>query len=77
MVVGFVLVRTKPHREHEVFKEISKLKGISEATMLFGEYDIIVKIEARDFNTLGRYVLEKIRRLPGVIETETLPGAVF
>ena len=39
-----------------------------------GEYDIIAKIEAEDFEKLGEIVINNIRSIKGVIDTKTLTG---
>ena len=44
---------------------------------LFGEYDLIAKIEADDFEKLGNLVVNKIRSIDGVIDTKTLTGTKF
>ena len=44
---------------------------------LFGEFDLIAKIEAEDFNRLGQVVVDQIRTIPGVIDTKTLTGIKF
>ena len=41
---------------------------------LFGEYDLIVKIDAKDYSELGKTVIEHIRTIEGVIDTKTLTG---
>ena len=77
MAIGFVLISTIPSKEHEVFSALSTVKEIVEIHPLFGEYDIIAKIEAEDFNKLGQIVVDKIRTVPGVIDTKTLTGIRF
>ena len=77
MAIGFVLISTIPSKEHEVFSVLSQVKEIVEIHPLFGEYDIIAKIEAEDFNKLGQIVVDKIRTVPGVIDTKTLTGIRF
>ncbi|MCL4438376.1 MAG: Lrp/AsnC ligand binding domain-containing protein [Candidatus Thermoplasmatota archaeon] len=74
MSVAFVLVSTVPGKEHEVYNRISKLEYVVEIHPLFGEYDLIVKIDAKDFSELGKVVVEKIRTIEGVIDTKTLTG---
>ncbi len=46
MAIGFVLISTAPAKEHEVYNELLKVKEIVELHPLFGEYDLIAKIEA-------------------------------
>jgi DNA-binding Lrp family transcriptional regulator len=77
LAIGFVLISTAPAKEHEVYNELLKVKEIVELHPLFGEYDLIAKIEAEDFNVLGQVVVDKIRSIPGVIDTKTLTGIKF
>jgi DNA-binding Lrp family transcriptional regulator len=77
LAIGFVLISTAPAKEHEVYNELLKVKEIVELHPLFGEYDLIAKIEAEDFNVLGQVVVDKIRSIAGVIDTKTLTGIKF
>jgi DNA-binding Lrp family transcriptional regulator len=77
LAVGFVLISTAPAKEHEVYNELLKVKEVVELHPLFGEYDLIAKIEADDFNLLGQVVVDAIRSIPGVIDTKTLTGIKF
>ena len=77
MAVGFVLISTAPAKEHEVYNELLKVKEVVEVYPLFGEYDLIAKIEASDFNLLGQVVVDKVRSQPGVIDTKTLTCIKF
>ncbi|MFQ6060024.1 MAG: Lrp/AsnC ligand binding domain-containing protein [Thermoplasmata archaeon] len=77
MAIGFVLISTAPAKEHEVYEALRKVPEIVELHPLFGEYDLIAKIEADDFNVLGQIVVDKIRTIQGVIDTKTLTGIRF
>jgi DNA-binding Lrp family transcriptional regulator len=77
MAIGFVLISAAPAHEHEVFKGLSKVSEIVELHPLFGEYDLIAKLEADDFDKLGNIVVSKIRSVEGVIDTKTLTGIKF
>ena len=77
MALGFVLISAAPAHEHEVYKELSKVPEIIELLPLFGEYDLIAKIEAEDYEKLGSIVVNKIRTIEGVIDTKTLTGTRF
>ncbi len=77
MAIGFVLISAAPAHEHDVYNKLSKVKEIIELHPLFGEYDIIAKIEAEDFEKLGKIIVEKIRSINGVIDTKTLTGTKF
>ena len=74
MSIGFVLINAAPAYEHEVYNKLSRVPEIVEVHPLFGEFDIIAKIEAENFEKLGTLVIEKIRSIDGVIDTKTLTG---
>ena len=77
MAIGFVLISAAPAYEHEVYNKLSKVPQIIDLHPLFGEYDLIAKIEADDFESLGDIVVNKIRSIEGVIDTKTLTGTKF
>ena len=77
MAIGFVLISAAPAREHEVYDKLTKVPEIIELHPLFGEYDLIAKIDAEDFEKLGSIVVNKIRSIEGVINTKTLTGTKF
>jgi DNA-binding Lrp family transcriptional regulator len=74
LVVGFIFIKTAAKKEHKAFRELQRIPEIIELTPLFGEYDLLAKIEAHDFNMLSRIVMNKIRKIDGVEDTMTLPG---
>lgn len=77
MAIGFVLITSAPAYEHEVYNKLSKLPHIVELHPLFGEYDLIAKIEAEDFDKIGDVVINEIKSVKGVIDTKTLTGTKF
>jgi len=77
MPVGFVLIATAPAKEHKVYNELLKVKEIIELYPLFGDYDLIAKVEIKDMDNLGKFVVSKIRSIDGVVDTKTLPGTKF
>jgi DNA-binding Lrp family transcriptional regulator len=74
MPIGYVLINTAPAHEHEIYTKLSKIPEIVEVHPLFGEFDLIAKVEPEDFEKLGTLVVEKIRSIKGVIDTKTLTG---
>ena len=77
MAVGFVLINVAPAHEHDVYNKLSKIPQIVEIHPLFGEYDLIAKIDATDFEELGTIIINKIRSIIGVLDTKTLTGLTF
>jgi DNA-binding Lrp family transcriptional regulator len=74
VVIGFVLMHVSPLHEHEVFNKLSKLHEVIELHPLFGEYDLIAKIEAKDYESIGEIIIHKIKTIEGIADTKTLTG---
>ena len=70
--IGFVLIDIEPKREKEVYQKLLKIEQIVELYPLFGEYDLIAKVEADSFDAIGEIVLSKVRAIEGVKATKTL-----
>jgi len=77
VAIGFVLIKTAPAEEREVYKILTSIEEVKEVHSLFGEYDLIAKIQADNFNKLGQTVVDRIRSIEGVEDTKTLTGIEF
>ncbi|MBU3905141.1 MAG: Lrp/AsnC ligand binding domain-containing protein [Nanoarchaeota archaeon] len=77
MKIGFVTINTLPSKEQEIYDELIKKDFIIELYGCFGQYDLIAKVKAENFDNLGKIVVEKIRTIKGVNETETLIVAEY
>jgi DNA-binding Lrp family transcriptional regulator len=75
VVFGFVLIRVSPMQESEVFNKLSKLHEVIEFHSVFKEYDLIAKIEAKDYESIEQIVINKIKTINGILETKILKGA--
>ena len=74
MAIGFALLSISPLYEKAVYEELSKIPEIIEIHPLFGEYDILLKIECNDIDSIGDIVIKKIRSKKGIMDTKTLIG---
>ena len=74
MAIGFALLSISPLHEKTVYERLTKIPEIIEVHPLFGEFDILVKIEASDIDTIGNVVINKIRSIQGIMDTKTLIG---
>ena len=72
--LSFVLVKSKMSHEMDVMNDILKIDGVKEATGTFGQYDIFVKVEASTRQELDKIITKKIRAVPNVLSTTTLPA---
>jgi DNA-binding Lrp family transcriptional regulator len=74
MALGFALLSISPLHEKTVFESLKNVPEIIEIHPLFGEYDILVKIQTVDIEAIGEIVIKKIRALKGIVDTKTLIG---
>ena len=74
MAIGFALLSISPLHEKTVYEILGRIPEIVELHPLFGEFDILVKIESNDIDSIGEVVINKIRSTKGVMDTKTLIG---
>lgn len=74
MAIGFALLSISPLHEKSVFDALKNMPRVTEVHPLFGEYDILIKIECKDIDTIGEVVIKKIRALKGIVDSKTLIG---
>ncbi|EWG06928.1 MAG: AsnC family transcriptional regulator [Candidatus Aramenus sulfurataquae] len=70
-VKGYVLIITSIGKETDISNELKKIQGVREATPVYGEYDVVVVIEAQSLEELNK-TISQIRRNPNIIRTVTL-----
>ena len=75
MAVGYVLINVKPGSEMTVYEAVKVLEMVEDATLLFGDYDLLVKMTSESMGGIGAAVVENIRSIDGVLDTKTLAGA--
>ncbi len=71
-MLAYVLITLLDRDEQRVLDDLLSYKEVIEAHILFGEWDIIAKIELNTPEEAGTFVMEKIRSLPDVKITSTL-----
>ena len=69
--IGYILIRSSTGRENEVIERLSDYKNITEKHIIYGEWDIIARVEFEKLPELNSLVLE-IRGISGVSQTSTL-----
>jgi len=72
-----VLLNVVPGVEHDVYLQLKDLDVVADITVLFGDYDLIVKLVADDLSSIAATVVESIRQIPGILNSKTLAGAEF
>jgi DNA-binding Lrp family transcriptional regulator len=83
MSLAYILVDTEPGKEHNVYNVLRSYHQVEALEPLFGEYDIMAKVRIDETNSyksnagepscIGEFVVSKVRTIPGVKDTKTLP----
>lgn len=74
VVIAYILLTTETGKEYKVLDQISGVKGVTESRMVYGEFDVFLRLEVGDLAMMDDIVTQ-IRRIPGVIQTTTLIGS--
>ena len=72
MVISYILLIVKPGEESKVAEEMNKLEQVKEINIVYGEYDIVAKIEEKSMEDLQSFLIKKIRAMDQVERTSTL-----
>lgn len=67
----YLLANVIPGREVSVRDSLRGVKGVIQADVITGHYDIIAVIEAGDTAEIFDKILQKIRKIRGIKRTET------
>jgi DNA-binding Lrp family transcriptional regulator/uncharacterized ParB-like nuclease family protein len=80
-ITAFILMNVEAKREFRIIDRLYALDEIREIHSVHGEFDMIAKIVltrdliTSDAETIGHFVHNQVRQLPGVVSTQTLiPG---
>ncbi|MHA2602776.1 MAG: Lrp/AsnC family transcriptional regulator [Candidatus Thorarchaeota archaeon SMTZ1-83] len=71
MITAFIMVKVEGMTNREVLSAIMALDETEEAYIIFGAFDIIVKAIFKTNEDMSVYVVEKLRDIDGVGETQT------
>lgn len=69
---AIILIQTEIGAESKVLDELMKIPEVKEAYIVYGTYDIVVKIEADALEKIREIVTNRIRKLPDIRTTVTM-----
>jgi DNA-binding Lrp family transcriptional regulator len=72
MKAAFVLVRCELGRVEDVAAGIMEIEGVSEVHSITGPWDLLVKLYAPEYDAFGDLIPDRLQKVPGIRETETL-----
>jgi DNA-binding Lrp family transcriptional regulator len=72
MVTAIVLVHCEVDQTPETAQALADLDGVREVYSVAGDYDLVAIVHVRDHEDLATVVTERIRKVAGVLTTQTL-----
>jgi len=69
--IAFILIEIASGDEYKFVNTVRDIKEVSEAYIVYGAWDVIVRIQTESMGELNSVVLQ-IRRMPGVKRSATL-----
>jgi len=72
-VSAYVFVLTEMDKTAAVADAIRTIDGVDDVDVVTGPYDVIVKASADTMDELGKMVLGKVQKVPGINRTLTSP----
>jgi DNA-binding Lrp family transcriptional regulator len=76
-VQAYILIQTEVGKASSVAKAASAIAGVTIAEGVTGPYDVIIRAESASMEDLGRTVLAKVQKVPGITRTLTCPVSTF
>ncbi|MGC1122604.1 MAG: Lrp/AsnC ligand binding domain-containing protein [Candidatus Methanofastidiosia archaeon] len=64
-------IKVEPGTEPAVIKELETSPQVAAVYKSLGDYDIIALLSVEDSRELTEFVIEKVRKLKGVVDTKT------
>tara|TARA_B100001109_G_scaffold58376_1_gene47299 strand:+ start:375 stop:677 length:303 start_codon:yes stop_codon:yes gene_type:complete len=75
METAFVLIKALPMKEKDVYASLLRMDAVVETHSVYGEYDLVARLDFNDSKEMTRFLIEQMRTIPGVVKTETLISA--
>lgn len=71
-IKAYVLLKVSSGSEREVCKKIADLDEVVDASIIYGEFDIVAKISIDELPSLEAFLSENIRTIPSIMLTSTM-----
>ena len=69
---AFVLIKALPMKERDVYASLLQMDSVVETHSVYGEYDLVARVNFEDSREMSKFLIEEMRAIPGVLKTETL-----
>jgi DNA-binding Lrp family transcriptional regulator len=71
-VQAYILFKVSSGNEKEVCKQIADFDNVLVASVVYGEYDIIAKVDVANLQALEEFLTKNMRKVPSIFLTSTM-----
>ena len=75
MVTSYILLKTSSGHDKKMWDEITKIPSVVESAWIYGEFDMLLKVEVTSLDHLDEFVFDELRKVSGINSTTTLLAA--
>jgi len=61
----------EPLDQRRIAREVARFPEVQEVHIIAGDWDILIKVKARDVGSVGRFVVDRLRTVRGIEKTLT------
>jgi len=72
MVMAYIMVRVDAGHEREVLGKLKEMDEVKDSHVIYGEWDLIVKVVVKSVEDITAFVVDKLRKLKAVKLTSTM-----
>lgn len=72
MIKAYILINAKGGTENDLFEKLSDLPGLEEISLVWGLFDIIMKVTASSKDSLDKVVTEEIGKYGNISNKMTM-----
>ncbi|OLS25192.1 MAG: hypothetical protein HeimC3_16360 [Candidatus Heimdallarchaeota archaeon LC_3] len=69
---AFVLINAETGKEREIYWELKKIPYVIESNIVYGIYDLIIRLETENLDTLKAIITKNIRTIEFIDKTFTM-----
>ena len=70
--LAWILISCEPGRERDVYLQLLDMPVVSEVSVVYGELDLVARIDFESEKDMSRTLIEDMRHVEGIRKTETL-----
>ena len=72
MVFAYIMVRVDAGKEREVLKKVQNFEEVKDSNIIYGEWDVVMKIKVKNIEEITAFVVDKLRKIKPVKLTSTM-----